>query len=104
MIPCGTDLQKFGGLPRLEAREKLGIAPDAKMVFYVGRFDQRKGIETLVKAVSQSTFRGEEKLKLVIGGGSCPGYIDGMERDRITTIVAERRTGRYNHLSRSPRS
>ncbi|WP_413175983.1 glycosyltransferase [Anabaena azotica] len=89
MIPCGTDLQKFGGLPRLEAREKLGIAPDAKMVFYVGRFDRRKGIETLVKAISQSKFRGEGKLKLVIGGGSRPGYIDGMECDRITNIVAE---------------
>lgn len=89
MIPCGTDIQKFGGIQRWAAREKLGIAPDTKMIFYVGRFDKRKGIETLVKAVSQSRFRGEGKLKLVIGGGSRPGYIDGMERDRIASIVEE---------------
>lgn len=89
MIPCGTDIYRFGGLERHEAREKLGIAPDTKMVFYVGRFDRRKGIETLVRAVGQSQFRGEGKLKLVIGGGYRPGYSDGIERDRIASIVSK---------------
>lgn len=89
MIPCGTDIEKFGGIERSTARQRLGIAPDAKMVLYVGRFDRRKGIETLVRAVAKSSFRGEGKLKLVIGGGSRPGQSDGFERDRISRIVAE---------------
>ncbi len=89
MIPCGTDLDKFGGIKRSVAREKLGIAPDAKMVFYVGRFDRRKGIETLVRSVARSSLRGQANLQLVIGGGSRPGQSDGMERDRITNIVAQ---------------
>jgi glycosyltransferase involved in cell wall biosynthesis len=89
MIPCGTDLDKFGGIKRSVAREKLGIAPDAKMVFYVGRFDRRKGIETLVRAVARSSLRGQANLQLVIGGGSRPGQSDGIERDRITNIVAQ---------------
>jgi glycosyltransferase involved in cell wall biosynthesis len=89
MIPCGTDIEKFGGIERSTARQMLGIAPDAKMVLYVGRFDRRKGIETLVRAVAKSSFRGEGKLKLVIGGGSRPGQSDGFERDRISCIVAE---------------
>ncbi|AFZ23780.1 glycosyltransferase [Cylindrospermum stagnale PCC 7417] len=89
MIPCGTDIEKFGGIERSTARQMLGIAPDAKMVLYVGRFDRRKGIETLVRAVAKSSFRGEGKLKLVIGGGSRPGQSDGFERDRISRIVAE---------------
>jgi glycosyltransferase involved in cell wall biosynthesis len=59
------------------------------MVFYVGRFDPRKGIETLVRAVGQSQLRGNKNLKLVIGGGSRPGQSDGKERDRIEGIVAE---------------
>ncbi|MBX9254552.1 glycosyltransferase [Desmonostoc muscorum CCALA 125] len=89
MIPCGTDIDKFGEIQRSVAREKLGIAPDAKMVLYVGRFDRRKGIETLVRAVAKSSFRGEANFQLVIGGGSRPGQSDGIERDRIASIVTE---------------
>lgn len=89
MIPCGTDLNKFGAIRRQEARQKLGIAPDAKVVIYVGRFDPRKGIETLVRAIAQSNWRGCSDLKLIIGGGSRPGQSDGIERDRIEGIVAE---------------
>ncbi|MDZ8080993.1 MAG: glycosyltransferase [Nostoc sp. SerVER01] len=89
MIPCGTDIDKFGEIPRSVAREKLGIAPDAKIVLYVGRFDRRKGIETLVRAVAKSSFRDETNFQLVIGGGSRPGQSDGIERDRIANIVTE---------------
>jgi glycosyltransferase involved in cell wall biosynthesis len=89
IIPCGTDIHRFGSLSQEAARAALGIESDAKMVFYVGRFDERKGIETLVRAVGQSQLRGHEKIKLVIGGGSRPGQSDGIERERIEKIVAE---------------
>ena len=89
IIPCGTDIHRFGSISQLEARQKLGIDPDSKVVFYVGRFDPRKGIETLVRAVGYSKLRGQADLKLVIGGGSRPGQSDGMERDRIEGIVNE---------------
>lgn len=89
IIPCGTDIQKFGSIQREQARTELGINPETKVVFYVGRFDQRKGIETLVRAVGQSKLRGNADLKLIIGGGSRPGHSDGRERDRIESIVDE---------------
>ncbi|HEY9820549.1 MAG TPA: glycosyltransferase family 1 protein [Candidatus Sericytochromatia bacterium] len=89
IIPCGTDIRRFGAINKQKARSVLGIDPDALMVFYVGRFDPRKGIETLVRAVGQSHLRGNKNLKLVIGGGSRPGQSDGKERDRIEKIVAE---------------
>lgn len=89
IIPCGTDIRRFGSLTKEAARAAIGIDPDALMVFYVGRFDERKGIETLVRAVGQSQLRGNQKLKLVIGGGSRPGQSDGIERERIEKIVAE---------------
>jgi D-inositol-3-phosphate glycosyltransferase len=88
MIPCGTDVEKYGATDRLTARQRLGILPEAKVVLYVGRFDRRKGIETLVRAIAQSRFR-DQNLKLVIGGGSIPGKSDGIERDRIESIVTE---------------
>jgi glycosyltransferase involved in cell wall biosynthesis len=89
IIPCGTDVERFGNIERSVAREKLGIAPETKVVFYVGRFDRRKGIETLVRAVAKSSLRNQADLKLIIGGGSRPGHSDGIERDRIEGIVAE---------------
>ncbi|NEP20889.1 glycosyltransferase [Moorena sp. SIO3I6] len=89
IIPCGTDIDRFGKINRLEARQKLGLSPENKIIFYVGRFDERKGIETLVRAVGSSQLRGDANLKLIIGGGSRPGEKDGMERDRIEGIVAE---------------
>jgi len=89
VIPCGTNLQRFGSVSLESARQQLGIAPETKVVLYVGRFDQRKGIETLVRAVNLSQLRAHGELKLIIAGGSRPGQSDGQERDRIEGIVTE---------------
>lgn len=89
IIPCGTDIRHFGSVAREAARAALGIEPEAKVVLYVGRFDPRKGIETLVRAVRESKFYGAKDLKLIIGGGSTPGNSDGRECDRIQAIVNE---------------
>ncbi|MDB9306014.1 glycosyltransferase family 4 protein [Nodularia spumigena] len=89
IIPCGTDIRRFGSVERPAARLELGIAPETKVVLYVGRFDRRKGIETLVRAVNESQLRGDNNLKLIIGGGSTPGNSDGIERDRIENIINE---------------
>jgi D-inositol-3-phosphate glycosyltransferase len=89
IIPCGTDIQRFGSIAREAARAELGIEKEAKVVLYVGRFDPRKGIETLVRAVNQSELRDSKNLQLIIGGGSTPGNSDGIERDRIEAIINE---------------
>ena len=89
IIPCGTDIERFGRVNRKTARVQLGISPEAKVVMYVGRFDPRKGIETLVRAVRESELFGSQDLKLIICGGSRPGHSDGDERDRIESIVTE---------------
>lgn len=79
----------IGSVSQAEARQQLGIAQDEKVVLYVGRFDPRKGIETLVRAIGRSALRDTHKLRLIIGGGSRPGQSDGYERERIEEIVAE---------------
>ncbi|MGB3654925.1 MAG: glycosyltransferase family 1 protein [Rivularia sp. (in: cyanobacteria)] len=89
VIPCGTDIERFGFIDRKTARTELGINSETKVVMYVGRFDPRKGIETLVRAVGQSKLFGTSDLKLMICGGSRPGHSDGDEFERIKNIVAE---------------
>lgn len=88
VIPCGTDLGCFGNIISSEsAKKKLNLDSDAKVVLYVGRFDRRKGIETLVRAVGQQQVRQHQNLKLIIVGGSTPGEKDGQEKERIESIV-----------------
>lgn len=88
VIPCATDVERFGSISRIQARQHLGIDLDTQMIFYVGRFDPRKGIETLVRAVDQiQSADCDRNLRLIIGGGSRPGRSDGQERDRIEGIV-----------------
>jgi D-inositol-3-phosphate glycosyltransferase len=89
VVPCGTDIKAFGKIERAAARQQLGIDPDQKVVFYVGRFDPRKGIETLVRAMAHPTLRDQTNIKLMVGGGSRPGQKDGIERDRIEAIIEE---------------
>ena len=99
IIPCGTDLERFGSIARSTARRHLGIAPETKVVLYVGRFDPRKGIETLVRAVSMSAVPKAD-LQLIIGGGWREGESDGKERDRIGSIVEELGAERHYQFSR----
>ena len=56
---------------------------------YAGRFDERKGIETLVRAIAKNEVKRHENLKLMIVGGSTPGERDGIEKNRIASIVKE---------------
>ncbi len=88
MIPCGTDIDRFGAISRAEARAKLGIPKEAKVVLHVGRFDRRKGIETLVRAVSRSEWRSGSDLRLISASGF-PSESERTERDRIAGIARE---------------
>ncbi|WP_445174738.1 glycosyltransferase [Microcoleus sp.] len=88
IISCGTDIEQFGSIARSRARRELAIGPDTKVVLYVGSFDPRSGIETLVRAVSLSGVPKAD-VKLIIGGGWGAGESDGLERDRIGSIVEE---------------
>jgi glycosyltransferase involved in cell wall biosynthesis len=89
IIPCGTDLDNFGSISRSEARLRLGIPRSSLVVLYVGRFDRRKGIETLVRAIGRSIFPGLADIRLILVGGSRLGQSDGIERERIEGIVDE---------------
>ena len=89
VIPCGTNIECFGSIDRQTGRAKLGIDPEEKVVMYAGRFDERKGIETLVRAVAKEEVKRHENLKLMVIGGSTPGEKDGQERNRIGDLVRE---------------
>jgi D-inositol-3-phosphate glycosyltransferase len=89
IIPCGTDINNFRLTSKADARTKLKLDSREKVILYVGRFDPRKGIETLVRACALLKEKDTDNLKLVIVGGSSPDMPDGDERTRIEHIVDE---------------
>lgn len=89
MIPCGTDISNFRLMPKTDARKQLNLDQHEQIILYVGRFDPRKGIETLVRAFALLKQQGQQNIKLVIVGGSSPQMPDGEERVRIEGIVNE---------------
>jgi D-inositol-3-phosphate glycosyltransferase len=88
IVPCGTDVDNFQPLSKAEARQELGLDRDEKIVLYVGRFDPRKGIETLVRACGKLAQSDSPQFRLVVVGGSDPAAADGAERARIEGLVA----------------
>jgi len=72
VIPVGVDIKKFKPRNKKQARKRIKISNKKKVILYVGRFEWRKGIYTLIAAV-KDVLKQEPKLKdkiiLVLVGG-----------------------------------
>jgi D-inositol-3-phosphate glycosyltransferase len=72
VIPLGVDLSRFLGIShrKAEARKFFGLPPDEFLAGIVGRFDQQKGQETLLRAVKNLKDRGKAVKGILIGEAS----------------------------------
>ncbi len=87
----GVDVSVFRpGLDISGLRESLGIRPDEKLVFSVGRLSRRKGFDQMIRAVAQ--LRAEDiPVRYVIAGiGEDADYLDGLIAEHHLTGVAHR--------------
>ena len=67
-VPMGVDASLFKPLPRVQARNALGIGADERVVLFVGRTEPFKGPGVLVQALSLLRDPGGVRL-LIVGGG-----------------------------------
>ena len=51
-IPPGVDLKRFRPISLREARHRVGVPSDDRMILYVGRIEPLKGIDTLIRAIA----------------------------------------------------
>jgi D-inositol-3-phosphate glycosyltransferase len=70
-IPPGVDLDLFQPRPRDASRAEIGIAPEERVVLFVGRIDPIKGIDTLIDAAE--TMLATDSIEpaptfLIVGG------------------------------------
>ncbi len=70
VIPPGVDVGHFYPIPVDEARQFIGLSPDARMILFVGRIEPLKGLDTLIKAVACLRVRDlAEPVHLAVIGG-----------------------------------
>jgi UDP-glucose:(heptosyl)LPS alpha-1,3-glucosyltransferase len=76
VIYCGVDFAVFNSSVRNEGahlRTSLGIGSEAIVVLFVGTNYERKGLDTLLQAISRLKYKAKYKL-LVVGRGNVPRY------------------------------
>lgn len=66
VIPPGVDLDLFHPINIQEARRKIHMQEDVRAILYVGRIERLKGLDMLLKALSQ--IQHKDTFLYVIGG------------------------------------
>ncbi len=89
VIPCGVDPVVFHPVRQADAREALGRDQCERLVLFVGRIEQIKGIDVLLRALALM-FRRLPELQsdvclLVVGGALDPGD-DAPETEKILEL------------------
>lgn len=90
-IPIGVDTQVFKPMPKLRARKKLGMRPEGPILLYVGRIEWRKGIGTLISAMTLLDPRWRKSRLYIVGGGrsAAAKKMDQDECSRLHEMVEE---------------
>lgn len=70
VIGNGVDLAKFTPVDKREARRRLGIAADAKVLIGVGGLIPRKGFHRVIRLLPELRNRHPGLVHLIVGGGA----------------------------------
>jgi D-inositol-3-phosphate glycosyltransferase len=68
IIPPGVNTQRFHPLSQEEAKAKLGITPQSKLLLFVGRIEPLKGIDTIFEALNHIRRTQPQALENTIFG------------------------------------
>ena len=89
IVPCGVDPEVFHPVRQADARRTLGRDQCERVVLFVGRIEQIKGIDVLLRAIGL-LFQGYPDLRselcLLIVGGALNDDEDAPETDKIIEL------------------
>ncbi len=89
VIPCGVDPDLFRPMRQVDARDRLGRDQCERLILFVGRIEQIKGIDVLLRALGLLFFRRPDLRTdvclLVIGGALDPND-DAPETEKIQEL------------------
>lgn len=91
VIPVGVDTVQFRPYHTRTIRKRLGLPTNNPIILYAGRLEWRKGIGTLVQALSELGQQWAESTLYIIGGGSTKPSkrLDSDELSRLHQIIKE---------------
>lgn len=72
VVPCGVDLKRFQPAQQAEARARLGLAPDLRLLLCVGRMEPLKGMDALIRSLALLRAAGHSwsaQLRVLLIGG-----------------------------------
>lgn len=69
IIPSAVNTRVFRPVIQADARRRIGLDVEGKVIVYVGRLLPRKDIRNIVRAVAQLRQEHREKLTLLVVGG-----------------------------------
>jgi teichuronic acid biosynthesis glycosyltransferase TuaC len=82
VVPNGADTSVFFPRDPAEARTRLGLPADERIVTYVGKLVERKGVDTLVEAMGLLARRpGGAPLLVAAGIGEMRGALEARARE-----------------------
>ena len=89
VIPCGVDPVVFHPVRQADAREKLGRDQCERVILFVGRIEQIKGIDVLLRALGLLLQKHPEMrsdLCLLVVGGALDAGDDAPETEKIIEL------------------
>lgn len=75
VIGNGVDAERFAPVDRLEARRRLGLAADARVLIGVGNLIPSKGFQRVIPLLSRLRERHPGLIYLIVGGGATQGNL-----------------------------
>lgn len=91
IIYPGVDVSVFRpGLDTTGLRESIGIQPDEKLVFSVGRLSRRKGFDQMIRAVAQLRAEGIRLRYVIAGVGEDADYLDRLIAEHNVQDIVHR--------------
>jgi D-inositol-3-phosphate glycosyltransferase len=91
VVPPGVDLERFQAIDQAEAKAKIGVSANHRMILFVGRIQPLKGIDILLRALALAKRREpalvENVCLSIIGGDPNPdSEVEQSEFDRLKSL------------------
>ncbi|TYS59954.1 glycosyltransferase family 4 protein [Sutcliffiella horikoshii] len=97
VLPIGVNMERFSGTDiseeeKISLRKHLNLPEDKKLLLFVGRIMNEKGIREMVSAIEQL----DDRFRLVlVGDGPLKSELEGKEKIILTGQVANERVKDY---------
>src|SRR5258708_2680073 len=93
VVPPGVDVTRFRPIPSEIAKQVIGLAPEQRMLLFVGRIEPLKGVDTIFEAMAllkRDAPQLLDKLSIsIIGGDPDSTDDDNKEMERLKMLRAE---------------